>query len=91
MHPIQPISRQINHINRYNLHYRIKIIISSYFIASTNWILFESMTFFPLGWLLNRIIVVIMEDFCLCLRQMVPRLFKEPSDTISTYRGTTAD
>jgi hypothetical protein len=44
------------------------------------------MTFFPLGWLLNGIIVVIMEDFCPCLRKMVPRLFKEPSDTISTYR-----
>jgi hypothetical protein len=86
MRLIQPISRQINHINRHNLRYRIKIIISTYLIALTNSILFESMTFVPLGWLLNGIIVVIMEDFCLCLRKMVPRLFKEPSDTISTYR-----
>jgi hypothetical protein len=44
------------------------------------------MTFFPLGWLLNGIIVAIMENFYPCLRKMVPRVFKVPSDKIEAYR-----
>jgi hypothetical protein len=83
---IQPMGHKINHINRENLRYRIKIIGSTYFIASINSIIFESMTFFPLGWLLNGVIILIMENICSCLTKILPNVFKESREKIETYR-----
>ena len=83
---IQPIAFQINHVNKYNLHYRVKIRMTIYLLASINSMLFESITFFPLGWLSNGITVIAMENVCFYTKKTIPCLFKTCDNQFKTYR-----
>jgi len=59
--------------------------ISLAVMTLTNSIILESLTYFPLGWLLNGIIGVILFYCCGCLKKSIPKVFRMSKDPIKIY------
>lgn len=77
---INPISFQVNYITGNNFRCRITIIGSTFFLhILTNSILFESMTFFPMGWL-------IVKNSCTYSRENFLCILIQSSTKMETYQ-----
>jgi hypothetical protein len=64
--------------------YKLKFIINIYLFNVINAVLFDSMTFFPIGWLLAGFITIMVEKSSdLCMYMM--RLFGAPTSDIDYY------
>ncbi len=76
---------KINYIDRYYYFYRKEIIISICLIGLVNSILLESITFFPVGWIFNGLIILMVESCCACLNRYIPHIFRMPNNDIQIY------
>jgi len=77
--------RIINHIDGNNCVYQTLMTSSIFLLGLTNAIILESSTYFPIGWIVNGIIGLVLMYGCSCSKIFMPHLFHVEKDPIKVY------